>query len=126
MITSLFAGLLGLIYILITINVIRTRRRLKISLGDDGNPEMQKAISAHSNFHNYVPIFLILLYLIEVNQFVPSSIIIAIGSIFTLGRVLHFRGIVQNNFKLRVPGMMMTIFPITLCSLISLFARFFL
>lgn len=125
MLTSLFAGLLGLIYITLTIYVIKNRRRLKISLGDGGNPRMQKAISAHNNFQNYVPIFLILLFMIELNSFLPKSLIVTLGSFFTLGRILHFVGITQGSFKFRVPGMMMTILPIIFSSLVNLFARFF-
>jgi uncharacterized membrane protein YecN with MAPEG domain len=125
MITSIIAGFLGLIYIIITVNVIKTRRRFQISLGDGGNLEMQKAVSAHSNFNNYTPLFLILLYLIEVNHFIPIPAITILGSLFTFGRILHFRGIIKENFKLRVPGMMLTIFPIVISSLINLVARFF-
>ena len=125
MITSIFAGILGFFYTLISFYVVRRRRTLKISLGSGDNPIMLQAISAHSNFQSYVPIFLILLYLLEVYSAIPVEIIITLGCFFTLGRILHFRGITTNNFKLRVPGMIMTFVPITLSSLLNLFARFF-
>lgn len=125
MITSIFAALLGLFYFFLSIFVVRSRRRLKISLGDGGNPEMLQAISAHSNFQAYTPFLLILLLLIELVTNPPIALVVIFGILILLGRILHFQGIVTNNFKLRVPGMILTLFPMLAMSLILIFARFF-
>jgi hypothetical protein len=125
MITSVFAALLGIFYFFLTIFVIKTRRRLKISLGDGNNPEMLQAISAHSNFQSYTPFLLILLYLVESISVLPNYLVIALGLIIFMGRLFHFQGIVTNNLKMRVPGMIMTLFPLMVISLVIIFSKFF-
>jgi hypothetical protein len=125
MITSIFAALLGIFYFFITVFVIKTRRRLKISLGDGNNPEMLQAISAHSNFQSYIPYLVILLFFVEYLSVLPASLIIILGLIIFIGRLLHFQGIVTNNFKLRAPGMILTLFPLMAISLVLIFSRFF-
>jgi hypothetical protein len=125
MITSVFAALLGIFYFFLTVFVIKTRRRLKISLGDGNNPEMLQAISAHSNFQAYAPFLLILLYLVEFITVLPNYLVIAFGLIIFMGRLLHFQGIVTNNFKMRVPGMVMTLFPMMGLSIVIIFSKFF-
>jgi len=124
MITSLYASLLALLYFKISFDTVRARRRFKISLGTGENDEILKYVSAHSNFAAYVPILLILTFLLESSQQLPSILIYIIASVFTLGRVLHYLGMTANkmNFKLRVPGMAMTFIPLNLLAVLNLFA----
>jgi uncharacterized membrane protein YecN with MAPEG domain len=109
MISSLYSSLLALIFIILTVRVIRLRRSQKISIGDGGNFALQKAIAAQANFCQSCPIFLILFLITEFND-VNSIILHCCGVIMLLGRALHAYGINQEkeNFFFRVGGMIAT------------------
>jgi uncharacterized membrane protein YecN with MAPEG domain len=86
--TILFAVLLTPLYIWLTINVIRTRRRLKIAIGTGEHPDLLRATRAHGNFAEYVPLFLILLFLQESYAHnVWASYLL--GGLFVAGRFSH-------------------------------------
>lgn len=123
MITSLYAGLFGLLYIHITNDVIRERRKHKISIGYGKNDELGQIASAHSNFSSFVPFILVMLYLIELNLVLPSLIIHILGVSVLLGRLFHylaFRG--EMNFSLRVSGMILTILPLIAMSILNIYS----
>lgn len=87
--TMLTASLLGLFYLYLTLAVINRRRRYRIPYGmGDGHPDLKRAIMAHSNFQQYTPFFLILLYLEETSS--PANwLCYVLGGIFLLGRIAH-------------------------------------
>jgi len=122
MVTSLFAALLGILYFNISLTTIKGRRSQKVSLGSGENNEILHLVSAHSNFSSYVPIFLILFYLLEQTT-LPSFILYILGGIFTLGRILHFISLKnkEKTFTKRVMGMRLTLMPLMICSLLNLF-----
>jgi uncharacterized membrane protein YecN with MAPEG domain len=75
-VTLAAAGILGLIYVALSLNVSLRRFSSKVSLGDGGGesvkvgkeaeaPKLQIACRIHANFAEYVPIALILLGGIE-------------------------------------------------------------
>ena len=70
---------------------------------------MLRAIRAHSNFAEYVPICLFAIYLTEAQGANPFFVH-CLGFSLLLGRALHAYGIsqVNENFKFRVSGMMFT------------------
>lgn len=114
MITSLYAGILAVLYMLLSIETIRARRKHRISLGYGPNNEIASIVSAHSNFSSYVFILLFLTFLVETSGQFPSWAIHMIASIFTLGRLLHYAAFrsEQMNFKWRVLGMHLTLWPL--------------
>lgn len=108
-IISIYAAILTFLFIFLSIRTIRTRRGLKIAVGDGGNMQMLRAMRAHSNFAEYVPMALILIYCVESSQ-APKILIHALGLCLLSGRAIHAFGVSQlkENFKFRVSGMMMT------------------
>jgi len=62
----LYAAILGLIIIALGINVTVHRVKLKVSLGDGGNPEMLRMIGA-PNAIEYIPLALLLMLSYEIN-----------------------------------------------------------
>ena len=108
-ITALYSSILILFYVFLSFNTIRTRRKTKIALGHDENPQMLRAIRAHSNFSEYVPLSLFAIFLVEGNS--NNPIFPHLLGILTLtGRTLHAYGITQikENFNYRVMGMFLT------------------
>ena len=70
-IVLLYAALLALLFVGLSIRTLRMRRRLGIAIGDAGNESMLRAMRAHSNFAEYVPLSLLLIYLVEVTGASP-------------------------------------------------------
>lgn len=85
------AGLLGLLAVSLTISVGRMRTQKKIWLGDGGDPEMLAAIRAHGNFMEFVPLCLVLIYV--VSDFYGFWTVAALSLVLLLARVLHAGGI---------------------------------
>lgn len=125
MITSLYIGILGLLYFVISISVIRGRLSNKVALGSGGKDEILHLTSAHSNFASYSPLFLILIFLIETQKFYPIIIHI-LCLIFVFGRILHFYSMKEKiqKLNLRRPSMMMTFNPIIVASVINIYLYF--
>lgn len=88
MITSLYAGLLGLVLIVLSIRVIGARRRGGIGLGDGGDRSLQRRIRAQGNFAEYVPIVLLLMLPAEW-QGVASWVLHLVGGCLLVGRIVH-------------------------------------
>ncbi|MPZ29619.1 MAG: hypothetical protein GEV13_01245 [Rhodospirillales bacterium] len=85
------AGLLGLLAVSLTVSVGRLRMQKKIYLGDGGDPEMLAAIRAHGNFMEYVPLCLVLIYV--VSDFYTFWYVAALSLVLLLSRVLHAGGL---------------------------------
>jgi uncharacterized membrane protein YecN with MAPEG domain len=66
-ITALYGALLALIVLALGINVTVHRVKLKVALGDGGNPQMLRMIRLHGNAIEYIPLALILMALYELN-----------------------------------------------------------
>lgn len=109
LITGTYASWLGLLFIALTVIVIKNRRASAVSLGDGNVDPLQKAIRAHGNFAEYVPIALILLAVAEVNTNAGAFLHIP-GGILLLGRLLHGYGLITNSgvSKPRIYGSLCT------------------
>ena len=66
-IVPLYAALLAILFIALSVRALRLRRHLKIAVGDAGNTQMLRAMRAHANFAEYVPLGLLLLTLVELH-----------------------------------------------------------
>ena len=88
MVTPLYAGLLALLLILLSVRVIHARRGQKVSLGDGGNPVMLRIIRGHSNFVEYVPLALLLMAILEISRH-SIYVLHALGILLVMGRLLH-------------------------------------
>ena len=116
-----YAAILGLLFIFLSIRVIKTRRKERVAIGDGGNPRMQRAIAVHNNFAQYVPLALLLLAFLEMQQgpTVPIQILCAA---LLISRLLHAYGVsqMQENFRFRVVGVLTTFGVIGLTALLLL------
>ena len=117
-IVLLYAALLALLFVGLSIRTLRMRRRLGIAIGDAGNESMLRAMRVHSNFAEYVPLSLLLIYLVEVTGASPL-LVHGLGIGVLLGRVSHAFGVsqTQENFAFRVVGMAMTFTPLIVSAL---------
>jgi uncharacterized membrane protein YecN with MAPEG domain len=109
MVTSIYASLLALLIVGLSVAVIKLRRKNRVSVGDGGNEELQLAIRTHSNAVEYIPIALMLLLTLELNG-APKILIHILGATLLVGRILHAMGLPTKDFKKRVLGMQITIY----------------
>ena len=119
-ITPLFAAILGLMYLYLSICVIKQRLKHQVSLGVGGNSDLEKAIRIHGNFIEYVPFCLVLLFLLE-NLTLSSSLTFWLGVALLVSRICHVIGMRNGKlFKFRQAGMLGTFGVILVSSLTML------
>ncbi len=104
-----YAALLALLFIVLSVRTANLRRTLKVGVGDAGNKLLLRAMRVHANFAEYVPICLILVLMVE-GQGATAWVVHALGTCLLLGRVLHAYGVSQSreNLVFRVSGMALT------------------
>ena len=64
-IVTAYASILAVLFVFLSVRTLRLRRTLKIAIGDAGNEALLRAMRVHSNFAEYVPLNLLLLYFVE-------------------------------------------------------------
>jgi uncharacterized membrane protein YecN with MAPEG domain len=107
-ITLTFAGAAAILHIWLSLRVSRLRRPLKIGVGDGGNETLMRRMRAHGNFAENMPVFLILLALLELAGGDPT-ILWAVGIAFVLARLAHAFGMDRPGANLlRVAGIGLT------------------
>ena len=121
-ITGFFSSILALIFYKLSINVIKLRRKYKISLGSSKkHRDLEQAIRAHGNMSEFLPIGLILLACLEVNH-IPKIIVFICGLFFLVGRYLHATSFLKEeiNSSHRVLGMKITHWSIVFMAILNI------
>ena len=90
-----YTGLLGLLLIALSVNVVRARRRYRVRLGTGTEEGMQQAVRVHANFTEYVPLAIVLLILCEVSD-LPTAAVHGAGIVLVTSRVLHAWGLARS------------------------------
>jgi len=108
----LYAALLALLFVGLSMRTLRMRRGLGIVIGDAGNERMLRAMRVHSNFAEYVPLNLLLMYFVEASGASPWFVH-ALGICLLVGRVSHALGVsqVRERYAFRTVGMALTFTP---------------
>lgn len=88
----LYAGLLGLLLIALSVQVVRARRRFRVGLGAGTDEGMQQAMRVQANFTEYVPYAVLLLVLAELTG-LPAAAVHGAGVLLVVSRVLHAVGL---------------------------------
>jgi uncharacterized protein len=91
MITALYAAILALLLTALAINVTVNRAKLKVMLGDGGNPQMLRMARIHGNAAEYVPIGVVLMGLYELDGGLPLALHVT-GIVLIAGRLLYSWG----------------------------------
>jgi len=91
-----YTGLLGLLLIALSTNVVLARRRYRVRLGVGTEEGMQQAVRVHANFTEYVPLAVVLLVLCEVLADLPAAAVHAAGIVLVTSRVLHAWGLARS------------------------------
>lgn len=109
-VTTLYASLCALLFLVLTIRVISYRRAASVSVGDAGDRVLLGRIRAQANCAEYLPIGLILLALAEL-QGAPQTALHLLGLALLAGRIAHAIGFSRTPqiMRLRATGMMLTL-----------------
>lgn len=120
--TALYAGLLALLLAALSINVIRLRWQYRQGLGDGGHRALVRAVRMQGNFIEYVPLGLILIWLLEIAGFY-AAVVHALGIALVLGRVAHGWGLSQSDGPSigRAAGMSLTFSVLIFGGLLALY-----
>ncbi|ALG89811.1 MULTISPECIES: MAPEG family protein [Actibacterium] len=108
-IAPLYAGLITLLFVALSVRVILRRREAGVSLGDGDDNELRKRIRAQGNCAEYAPLGLILLGMAEV-QGAPVWALHLLGLMLLAGRALHAWAVSRtpSAMRARVGGMTLT------------------
>ncbi|WP_114285724.1 MAPEG family protein [Candidatus Halocynthiibacter alkanivorans] len=111
--TPLYAGILALIFIALSMRVVNSRHREKVSLGDGDNHMLNRQIRVHGNFAEYTPMTLLLILMAEL-QGLPLFLVHMLGIALVAGRVIHALSIAgeRTSFGQRKTGMLLTFFAV--------------
>jgi uncharacterized membrane protein YecN with MAPEG domain len=91
-----YAALLVLLYIFLGMRVARLRYTTRTAIGGGGDPRLERAVRAHGNFGEYVPLAIILLIAMEMHRH-SIYVLHALCLVFVIGRLIHAFGISQTN-----------------------------
>jgi uncharacterized protein len=95
-VTALYAALCALLLLALTVQVILHRRRTKVGLGDGGDRGLLKAIRAHGNASETIPIQLLLLLLLELAG-LAAAVVHGLGATILVSRLLHAIGLSRSS-----------------------------
>ena len=102
--TAVYAGILGILAIVLGAGSGFLRAKTGVSIGDGGDPRQLVAVRRHGNFTEWVPLALILVGVLELNG-VGSTPLHALGAALVLARIAHAIGLDPNaNNPLRGIG----------------------
>ena len=120
-ITASLTSLLALLFVGLSARVIALRRRSGVSLGDGGNPDLQRAIRGQANCAEYAPLGAMLVLVAEL-QGLNAILLAALAAAFLLGRTLHGYafGFTAGSLGLRVGGMQLTVTPMVVLAIANL------
>ncbi|WP_435105141.1 MAPEG family protein [Arhodomonas sp. AD133] len=107
--TPFYAAILALLFVALSVRTLRLRHRLRIPVGDGGNQTLLRAMRVHSNFAEYVPLTLLLIFMLEAAGG-PGALVHGFGVCLVVGRLVHAYGVsrTDENYRFRVFGMALT------------------
>jgi uncharacterized membrane protein YecN with MAPEG domain len=90
-ITGIYAALGTLLVLILALRVSAIRHGKRVEFGDGGDQGVLRRIRAHANAIENLPLALLLLLLLELNQTQPLLLHVC-GCVLIAGRVLHALG----------------------------------
>lgn len=109
-VTGIYAALGALLIVVLAIRVVLLRNKEKVGIGAGGNERLARAIRAHANAVEYLPIALLLLLILDLDGTEPWLLHL-LGIVLIVGRVVHALGLSSNaGYSVgRLLGMVLTL-----------------
>ena len=122
--TSLFASTFTIIYLFLSFRIgyFRGSPVMKLIFKMDktvSDIKLERNIRAHGNFSEYVPLFIILLFIFENISLASYNYLLIICLIFSYGRIAHALcfAFYEHNPFLRISGMLCTYLGLSILSI---------
>lgn len=96
-VTPLAAGILGLVFLWLSVRVIRFRQRDAVGIGHGDSNDLLRAIRVHGNFAEYVGLSLVMLALLEVSGIAPAWLLWGLGGVLVVSRLAHAVGLSASS-----------------------------
>jgi uncharacterized membrane protein YecN with MAPEG domain len=93
---ALWASLHIFLMLVLSVMVVRLRQKHRVALGDDGIPELARAIRAFGNAAEYVPAGLAAIAVLAVVGAPPLAVHI-VGFLLFSGRIAHAMGLTNSG-----------------------------
>lgn len=124
LIAGFYVALGSLLILALAIRVMWLRNTHRVGLGAGGHADLARAIRAHANAVEYLPIALLLLEMLALEQTRPD-LLHAFGIVLIVARVLHAVGLSANPGRSfgRVVGIGLTVL-VMLAMAVLLIVRF--
>ncbi len=121
--TPIYAVLLTILFLMLTVRVIMARRSQKIAYGSGEDTDTVALMRAHANWSEFAPIGIVLLLVAELQGVGPFWLHLC-GLMLVVGRYMHgyAMGFNRKFFQGRVYGTALTLGALILLSLINLIA----
>jgi uncharacterized membrane protein YecN with MAPEG domain len=111
-VTAIYAAVLALIFMGLTIWVVAGRVKYRANHGDGGHAPLNRRIRSHANFAEYVPLILLLVALLEsggAGRFTIHGLLLPL----VIARIMHPIGMVAREesaqqFAFRAPSAIVT------------------
>ncbi len=100
-ISAVFAAVLGLLLIVLSLLVVRYRLKAKKGMGVTEDKGFEATVRAQANLAEYAPTALIMLAIAELNG-VPSALVYWTGMGFVVGRLLHAFGMINGRGRTHI------------------------
>ncbi len=104
-----YAAVLALVFVALSVNVIKGRRERRVAIGVSGAGDLERRVRAHGNFAEYAPFALLLIAMAELRG-TPPLVLHALCASLLLGRLAHAWGVsrTDEDLRFRVAGMAAT------------------
>ncbi|HET9817647.1 MAG TPA: MAPEG family protein [Rhodanobacteraceae bacterium] len=124
LIAGFYVALGALLILALAARVMWLRNTRRVGLGSGGDADLGRAIRVHANAVEYLPIALLLLVLLAIEQTRPGLLHL-FGIVLIVGRILHAVGLSSASGRSfgRLAGIGLTVL-VTLAMAILLIVRF--
>jgi uncharacterized membrane protein YecN with MAPEG domain len=127
-ITAGYLAVLALLYVALSVQVVRLRLKTRAAFSDGGSVELRSAIRAHAHFAEYVPITALMVAMLEMSGVAALRIHLLMAALL-LARLLHPLGMYAkpNTLQFRIGrsgGMTITTGLLIVCALLILSRAF--
>jgi len=93
---ALWAGLSLVLLLVLSVRVVRLRRKHAVALGHGDTPELERAVRAFGNATEYIPSALVALAVLALAG-APAALAHVIGLLLLAGRVAHAWGLSRSS-----------------------------
>jgi uncharacterized membrane protein YecN with MAPEG domain len=124
LVTLLYAGIMGVMLVVLSLLVSIDRGRVKVPIGNQGGDDRFARIGrAQGNLAEYLPTMVILLYLVEITGY-GATWVHVLGIVFVAARLLHAAGIIGKVEPVRILGAVVNVTVISIAAVLCLVSFF--